>query len=74
MISNRERDMNLMVVAAIEGYAYRHGITTGETYWTFRIHNVINMIRMNYMELYNLDTDQYIDYCDEILRRAIYGE
>lgn len=74
MESNEERKSNLLVISAIEGYAYRHGLTTRETYWIFRFYDVINMIRENFMELYNLDTDQYIDYCEEILRRSSYGE
>ncbi len=70
----REREANFMVVAAIEGYSHRHGLSTKETYWRFRIHNVIHMLRDNYDELKAQSIDQYIDFCEDILRRNGYGE
>lgn len=73
-MSVKEIDMNLLVVEAIEGFAYRHNMTTLETYQLFYNNNIINLIREHYNVLHTQDLEESIFFVEDVLRRMGYGQ
>jgi hypothetical protein len=45
VVLNRQRDENLMVVTAVEGYSFEHGINEKDVFDMFSRHNVFNLLR-----------------------------
>ena len=68
-MSLKEVDMNLLIVEAIEGYAYRHNISTKETYMLFQNNNILTLIRENYGSLHTQGMEESINFVEDILRR-----
>lgn len=74
MNSVKEIDQNLLIVEAIEGYAYRHKMEAREVYWLFRQHDLFHLIRDNYGVLHSQNLEESINFCEDILRRADLGK
>jgi hypothetical protein len=68
-MSLKDIDMNLLIVEAIEGYAYRHNLSAKETYSLFRDNNILCLIRENYDALHIQGMEESIYFVEDILRR-----
>lgn len=68
-MSLKDIDMNLLIVEAIEGYAFRHDLSTKETYSLFRENNILSLIRENYEALHTQGIEESIYFVEDILRR-----
>jgi len=65
----RQRDENLMLVAAVERYAQKHGIPTASSFALFRQHGVNMLIRQHYNALHT----QPLDFAEDIFKRNKNG-
>ena len=64
-------DENLLVVAAVEAYAYNHNISSSETFELFKKYNIPNLIRENYESLHTQDLDDTIQFAEDVLKKYI---
>jgi len=64
---SRRRDENLMVVTAVEGYSFRHGVTTKETFELFRRCGIFDLIRSQYDTLHTQSLDESISFAEDVL-------
>lgn len=68
-MNQSERDMNLMVVEAIEGYAYNHKLTVKEVYELFSSKGIIPLLRSQYQALHTQSLEESIYFVEDVLRR-----
>ena len=64
------RDCNLLVIAAVEGYAQKHGLTVADVITLFNQHDIISAIRSQYSVLHMLDLDEAEEFAEDMLERA----
>jgi len=63
-----ERDKNLMVVAAAEGYAGRHGIPTTDAFALLLRYGVVEAIRQNYNTLHTQSLDESVYFAEDMMK------
>ncbi|MGB8454822.1 MAG: DUF3791 domain-containing protein [Anaerocolumna sp.] len=64
-----ERDMNLMVVEAIEGYAYNHNLNAKEVFELFTQKGILSLLRSQYQALHTQSLEESIYFVEDVLRR-----
>jgi shikimate 5-dehydrogenase len=64
-----ERDQNLMLVYAVEGYSMRHNMSEKEVFALFRQYGINHLIRKHYNALHTQDLDESISFAEDILLR-----
>lgn len=64
-----ENDKNLLVVEAIEGFAYNHNISSSTALDIFSKYNLIELIRSQYDVLHTQSIDESIGFVEDIVRR-----
>ena len=69
MTSKRERDANLLVVAAVQGYSLKHGIPASETAVLFSHKGLFDIIRANYEVLHTQSLEESASFAEDILAR-----
>ena len=69
MIDQKERDANLLVVAAVEGYSMRHGIPASKTAELFNRKGLFDIIRSNYEVLHTQSLDESVVFVEDVLAR-----
>lgn len=67
---SRERDENLIVIAAVEGYSFEHGMKTKDTFELFRQHNMFELIRSQYDVLHTQSLDESVIFAEDVLARV----
>jgi len=73
MMKQRQRDENLMLVAAVERYAQKHGIPTIASFVLFRQHGINTLIRQHYNALHTQPLDESFYFAEDILKRNQNG-
>ena len=68
-INEIERDQNLMLVYAVEGYSQRHNIHEKDVITLFKKHGVNQLIRKNYNALHTQDFDESVSFAEDVLLR-----
>jgi len=63
-----EHDKNLMVVAATEGYACRHGLPTPAAFALLSKYGVADAIRQNYGALHTQSLDECVYFAEDMLK------
>lgn len=66
-----EREKNLMVVEAIEGYALNHSMKPCEVFLLFRDNGIIELLRSQYKTLHTQSLEESIYFVEDILRRRL---
>ena len=66
-MTESERDQNLMVVYAVEGYAQRYNLPEKKVMALFKNHGIIQLIRQHYNTLHTQDLDEVITFAEDIL-------
>ena len=66
-MTEAERDQNLMLVYAVEGYSQRHNLPEKEVISLFRKYGITDLIRKNYSALHTQDLDESISFVEDIL-------
>lgn len=69
MLDQKERDMNLLVVAAVEGYSMKNGIPASKTAEIFRRKGVFDIIRANYEILHTQSLEESAAFAGDVLAR-----
>ena len=64
------KDCNFIVIAAVEGYAQKHGLTVTDVIKLFNQHDIISAIRSQYSVLHLLDLDEAVEFAEDMLERA----
>ncbi|MDR3243526.1 MAG: DUF3791 domain-containing protein [Elusimicrobiota bacterium] len=67
-MTQEERDKNLMVVYAVEGYAKRHNMREKDTLELFRKYEITNAIRKYYETLHTQSLDENIYFAEDLLK------
>ena len=55
-MTETEREQNLMIVYAVEGYSQRHNLPEKDVITLFKKHGINQLIRKNYNVLHTQDT------------------
>jgi hypothetical protein len=66
-MTETDRDKNLLVVCAVEGYAHRHNMTTPDTLRLFREYGVTDAIRQCYNTLHTQDIDESVYFAEDYI-------
>jgi hypothetical protein len=69
MFSQRERDENLLVVAAVQSYSLKHDIPACETVALFQSKGIIDLIRSNYDVLHTQSLSESASFAEDVLKR-----
>ena len=64
------KDCNFLVIAAVEGYSQKHGLTVADVIKLFNQHDIISAIRSQYAVLHMLDLDEAEEFAEDMLERA----
>lgn len=64
------RESNLLVIAAVEGYAYKYNMSTIDVIRLFMAHDIFKKIRSQYKVLHMLDLDDVVDFAEDMLKRV----
>ena len=64
------KDCNFLVIAAVEGYAHKHGLMVADVIKLFNKHDIISAIRSQYSVLHMLDLDEAVEFAEDMLERA----
>jgi len=65
--SQKERDANLLVVAAVQGYSLKHGIPASKTAELFFRKGLFDIIRSNYEVLHTQSLDTSASFAEDVL-------
>jgi hypothetical protein len=68
-MTQKEKEQNLMIVAAVDGYAYKHGITASEALSIFRRHDIFSRLRNNYETLHTQSLDESAAFAEDVIAR-----
>jgi hypothetical protein len=66
-MTETERDQNLMIVYAVEGYSQRHNLLEKDVIALFRKHGINELIRKDYNALHTQDLDESISFAEDVL-------
>jgi hypothetical protein len=66
-MTDTQRDQNLMLIYAVEGYAHRHNMTTREILKLFREYGVTEAIRRCYGTLHTQDYDESVYFAEDFI-------
>jgi hypothetical protein len=69
-MSDTDRELNLMLVYATEGYAKRHNISENEAFSIFKQYGINNYFRKYYGVLHTQDFDEDIFFAEDLIARA----
>jgi hypothetical protein len=69
-MSNLNRELNLMLVYATEGYAKRHNISEHEAFNIFKQYGINNYFRKYFGVLHTQDFDEDIFFAEDLIARA----
>jgi len=69
----QQRDENLMLVAAVEQYAQKYGISTIDSFSLFRQYDITSLIRRHYNALHTQPLDESFYFADDIIKRKQNG-
>jgi hypothetical protein len=68
-MTQAERDENLMLVVAVEGYSHKHNISPQDTLALFVQNGVNRLIRRNYGALHTQSFDEPLLFAEDVLAR-----
>ena len=70
-MTETERDQNLMLVYAVEGYSWRHNLAEKDVLLLFKKHGINELIRKNYDALHTQGFEEGISFAEDVLSRKI---
>ena len=69
-----EKDKNLLVVAAVEGFAEKHHLPEDEVYKRFSRHGIIDLVRAEYDALHTQPLEETVQFVEDVMLRYKTGE
>lgn len=70
-MNQAEQNMNLLVVEAIEGYAYNHKLKPAEVLELFSRKGILTLLRSQYEALHTQSLEESIYFVEDVLRRKL---
>jgi hypothetical protein len=70
MMTQKDRDKNLLVVAAVEIYAQRHNMAARDVFTLFAKNDIANLIRSQYEALHTQSLDESASFAEDVLSRT----
>jgi hypothetical protein len=70
-MTQTERDENLMIVVAVEGYSHKHKISPKDTLSLFMQYDINKLIRRNYGALHTQAFDEPLLFAEDVLARKM---
>jgi len=64
-----ENDKNLLIIEALEGFAFNHNISSSSALEIFEKYNLINLIRSQYDVLHTQSLEESIEFIEDVVRR-----
>lgn len=68
MQKEKERDANLIFVAAVEEYGLRHQMQVKDVLSLFAEYNIFSMLRLQYEVLHTMDLGEGADFAESVLQ------
>lgn len=68
-MTQTEMDKNLIVVAAVEGYAQKHSINTQDVLKKFQQFGILDLLRSQYDILHTQNLDESVSFAEDVLAR-----
>lgn len=68
-MTSLENDRNLLIIEAVEGFAYNHNISSSEALDIFNKYNIIKLIRSQYDVLHTQSLEESINFVEDVVRR-----
>ncbi|MFV0343974.1 MAG: DUF3791 domain-containing protein [Anaerocolumna sp.] len=68
-MSQNEIDKNLIIVEAIEGYAYNHNMKASDVFELFLDNGILFLLRTQYKALHTQSLEESIYFVEDVLRR-----
>ncbi|MGL4485412.1 MAG: DUF3791 domain-containing protein [Anaerovoracaceae bacterium] len=65
----KERDENLIVVSAVDGYARKYNMPAIDAFKLFQNKGIINLLRNQYEVLHTQSLDESLEFAEDILLR-----
>lgn len=73
-MDNIEHDKNLLIIEAIEGFAFNHNISSINTFEIFEKYDLFKLIRSQYYVLHTQSLDESIEFIEDVVRRKEYAK
>ncbi|MDR1130549.1 MAG: DUF3791 domain-containing protein [Prevotellaceae bacterium] len=70
-MTKRQKDENLMIVVAVEQYAWKYGLSTGDAFTLFRENGINTLIRKHYNALHTQPLDESFYFADDVLKQRL---
>jgi hypothetical protein len=67
VVLDNERDKNLMLVYAVEGYSQLHNLPEKDVIALFQKHGINRLIRDNYNALHTQNLDESVSFAEDVL-------
>lgn len=68
-MTQTEMDKNLIVVAAVEGYALKHSLNTQDVLKKFQQFGILDLLRSQYDVLHTQDLEESVSFAEDVLAR-----
>jgi hypothetical protein len=69
-----ENDKNLLIIEAIEGFAFNHDISSINAFEIFEKYDLFKLIRSQYEVLHTQSLEESIDFIEDVVRRKEYAK
>jgi len=69
VLSQKERDANLLVVAAVQGYSLKHNVSAAKTAELFSRKGLFDIIRSSYEVLHTQSLEESASFAEDVLAR-----
>ena len=71
-MNREENDKNLLIIEALEGFAFNHNISSSEALIIFQKYNLIDLIRSQYDVLHTQSLEESIKFVEDVVRIKEY--
>lgn len=71
-MNNTENDKNLLIIEAIEGFAFNHNISSINAFNIFEKYDLFKLIRSQYDVLHTQSLEESIEFIEDVVRRKEY--
>ena len=68
-----EKNKNLLVVTAVEGFAERHHLSEEEVYEKFSKHRIIDLVRAEFDTLHTQPLEETVRFVEDVMSRYEAG-
>lgn len=73
-MDQNEKNKNLLVVTAIEGFAEKHHLSEEEVYEKFSRYGIIDLVRAEYDALHTQPLEETAQFVEDVMSRYEAGE